>query len=104
MSSSIDNLPRDLGDRIGGYRISIKEAEKLGIKIRVDPKFENVGRGQNVALIWQRNAYRWITFDDIQKLTWNLSEPITERNAVIDDNSARLLVENGTFLEYLIRR
>jgi len=99
MASLISDLPHSLGDSIGGYQISREQAEKLGIKIRIDPKFKSVSRGRNIALIWRKNAYQWITFDDIQKLTWNLSEPITKKEEAIDDESEKLLVNNGEFFK-----
>lgn len=99
MSTPLDELSTILGDNTGGYQIPLETAKKLEIKIKVDPKFKNVSQGKYVALIWNKNAFQWITFDDINTLTWNLSEPITKRKDAIDDQSAELLIQNGTFFK-----
>lgn len=91
----IDDLRNTQLGNIRGFSIESNRAEQLGIVPRIDEQFRAVNRGTHIALIHDGNAFRWITFDDMTELTWNLSNPIIERGHAIDEASANLLVENG---------
>lgn len=92
----IDDLRNTPEGNISGFSIETIQAEQLGINVRIDEQFGAVRRGRFIALIWDGSAYRWITFDDIMRLTWNLSNPIMEREHAINNESANSLVEHGT--------
>lgn len=91
----IDNLRNTQSGNIRGFSITLERATQLGINVRIDEQFRSVSRGARVALIHDGNAFRWITFDNMAELTWNLSNPVIEREQAIDETSANLLVEHG---------
>jgi len=95
MAFELDDLRNTPEGNVAGYSIETNQARRLGINFRIDGQFRAVRIGRVVALIWNENAYRWITFDNMERLTWNLSNPIIEREQAIDEESANLLVREG---------